>query len=89
MIRKLIGILVVVAVVVIVVIAAIRRDNFRSMVLRDEMLNQTYPAGPVSDAAETPAITDTLPGSSTVVDGVVIETDSTTVVFTDSLPAQR
>ena len=35
MIKKLIGIIVAVAVVVIIVVAAIRRDNFQSMVRRD------------------------------------------------------
>ena len=39
MIKKLIGIIVAVAVIVIVVIAAIRRDNFQSMLLRDEIAN--------------------------------------------------
>ena len=39
MIKKLIGIIVAVAVIVIVVIAAIRRDNFQSMLLRDEIEN--------------------------------------------------
>ena len=34
MIKKLIGIIVAVAVVVIIVVAAIRRDNFQSMVRR-------------------------------------------------------
>ena len=43
MIKKLIGIIVAVAVIVIVVIAAIRRDNFQSMLLRDEIENQTFP----------------------------------------------
>ena len=37
MIKKLIGIIVATAVIVIIVIAAIRRDNFQSMVLRDEI----------------------------------------------------
>ena len=49
MIKKLIGIIVAVAVIVIVVIAAIRRDNFQSMLLRDEIENQrdqiTHPDG--------------------------------------------
>ena len=44
MIKKLIGIIVAVAVIVIVVIAAIRRDNFQSMVRRDELLNGVEPA---------------------------------------------
>lgn len=85
MIKKLIGIVVVVVVVVIAIIAAVRRDNFRSMVLRDKIMDQTYPQG--TDAA-TPAIVppDALPGSSSPVDEVVVETDSTTVVVTDSLP---
>lgn len=43
MIKKLIGIIVAVAVIVIIVVAAVRRDNFRSMVLRDEMLNGVRP----------------------------------------------
>ena len=47
MIKKLIGIIVAVAVIVIVVIAAIRRDNFQSMLLRDEIENQNFP-GPVA-----------------------------------------
>ena len=41
MIKKLIGIIVATAVIVIIVIAAIRRDNFQSMVLRDEIEDQT------------------------------------------------
>ena len=41
--KKLIGIIVATAVIVIIVIAAIRRDNFQSMVLRDEIEDQTYP----------------------------------------------
>ena len=43
MIKKLIGIIVAVAVIVVVVVAAVRRNNFRSMVLRDEMLNGVRP----------------------------------------------
>ena len=39
MIKKLIGIIVAVAVVVIIVVAAIRRDNFQSMVRRAALLN--------------------------------------------------
>lgn len=53
MIKKLIGIIVAVAVIVIVVIAAIRRDNFQSMLLRDEIENQTFP-GPVD--TDQPAV---------------------------------
>lgn len=37
MIKKLIGIIVATAVIVIIVIAAVRRNNFQSMVLRDEI----------------------------------------------------
>ncbi len=85
MIKKLIGIIVVVAVVVIVVVAAVRRDNFQSMLLRDEVLNQTYPQGPAASDAGTPGGVDSLPGSSTPVNGEVLVTDSTTVVVTDSL----
>ena len=43
MIKKLIGIIVATAVIVIIVIAAVRRNNFQSMVLRDEIEDQTYP----------------------------------------------
>lgn len=74
MIKKLIGIIVAAAVVVIIVIAAIRRDNFQSMVLRDEIEDQTFP-GPV--APEQPAA----PAS----DQVEV-TDSVTVEVVDSLP---
>ena len=66
MIKKLIGIIVAVAVIVIVVIAAIRRDNFQSMLLRDEIENQTFP-GPVDTdqpaapvAGEIVAVNDAL-----------------------------
>ena len=51
MIKKLIGIIVATAVIVIIVIAAIRRDNFQSMVLRDEIEDQTYPEPAASDKA--------------------------------------
>ena len=40
MIKKLIGIIVATAVIVIIVIAAVRRNNFQSMVLRDEIEDQ-------------------------------------------------
>ena len=53
MIKKLIGIIVATAVIVIIVIAAIRRDNFQSMVLRDEIEDQTSPE-PV--ASQQPAV---------------------------------
>lgn len=73
MIKKLIGIIVAVAVIVIIVIAAIRRDNFQSMVLRDEIEDQAFPdpVAPVQPSA---------PFS-----GQVEVTDSVTVVVTDSL----
>ena len=67
MIKKLIGIIVAVAVIVIIVVAAVRRDNFRSMVLRDEMLNGVRPteepsrlispAEPVPDAGAVDSLT--------------------------------
>ena len=54
MIKKLIGIIVAVAVIVIVVIAAIRRDNFQSMLLRDEIENQTFPEPVVTCQSAAP-----------------------------------
>ena len=68
MIKKLIGIIVAVAVIVIIVVAAVRRDNFRSMVLRDEMLTEEpsrlispaeldVPAEPVPDAGAVDSLT--------------------------------
>ena len=75
MIKKLIGIIVAVAVVVIIVVAAIRRDNFQSMVRRDELLNGVEPAAEpphlISPATDAPAA------------GTV---DSLSVEITDSLP---
>ena len=61
MIKKLIGIIVATAVIVIIVIAAIRRDNFQSMVLRDEIEDQTYPEPVASQqpAALAPGETET------------------------------
>ena len=59
MIKKLIGIIVAVAVIVIVVIAAIRRDNFQSMVLRDEIEDQTYPEPVASQQPATPVPVET------------------------------
>ena len=74
MIKKLIGIIVAVAVIVIVVvIAAIRRDNFQSMLLRDEIENQTFP-GPVD--TDQPAAP---------VAGEIEVTDSVTVEVVDSI----
>ena len=40
MMKRVVGAVVILAVVIIVVVAAIRRDNFKSMVERDEALNQ-------------------------------------------------
>ena len=72
MIKKLIGIIVAVA-VWHVVIAAIRRDNFQSMLLRDEIENQTFP-GPVD--TDQPAVP---------VAGEIEVTDSVTVEVVDSI----
>lgn len=68
MIKKLIGIIVATAVIVIIVIAAIRRDNFQSMVLRDEIEDQTYPE-PV--ASQQPAAL--APGEPETTDSVSVE----------------
>ena len=57
MIKKLIGIIV--ATAVIVIIAAIRRDNFQSMVLRDEIEDQTYPEPVASQQPATPVPVET------------------------------
>ncbi len=90
MIKKLIGIIVAVAVIVIIVVAAVRRDNFRSMVLRDEMLNGVRPTEEpsrlISPAeldvpAELPAESD-VPAESVPDAGAV---DSLTVEVTDSI----
>lgn len=81
MIKRLITIVVVVAVVVIIVVAAIRRDNFRSMVLRDEAMDEVpgpVPAGQPDalqfDPADNPADTTEF-----------VVTDSVTVEVVDSL----
>ena len=68
MIKKLIGIIVATAVIVIIVIAAIRRDNFQSIVLRDEIEDQTYPE-PV--ASQQPAAL--APGETETTDSVSVE----------------
>ena len=68
MIKKLIGIIVATAVIAIIVIAAIRRDNFQSMVLRDEIEDQTYPE-PV--ASQQPAAL--APGETETTDYVSVE----------------
>ena len=77
MIKKLIGIIVAVAVVVIIVVAAIRRDNFQSMVRRDELLNGVEPAAELDVPAEGVPAKDA-PAAGTV--------DSLSVEITDSLP---
>ena len=84
MIKKLIGIIVAVAVIVIIVVAAVRRDNFRSMVLRDEMLNGVRPTEEPSrliSPAELPAESD-VPAEPVPDAGAV---DSLTVEVTDSV----
>ncbi|MEG0788557.1 MAG: hypothetical protein RSB23_02900 [Alistipes sp.] len=43
MIKRLIGIVIAVAVIVIIVVTAFQRDTFRSMLLQDELMNQTLP----------------------------------------------
>lgn len=69
MIKKLIGIIVAVAVIVIVVITAIRRDNFRSMVLRDEIMDQTFPEPVATEQPAAPAA-----GGIEVIDSITVET---------------
>ena len=59
MIKKLIGIIVATAVIVIIVIAAIRRDNFQSMVLLDEIADQTSPEPVASQQPATPVPVET------------------------------
>lgn len=73
MIKRLIAIVVAVAVVVIIVVAAIRRDNFRSMVLRDEAMDEI--PGPVpSGTPESPDALRYMPADSVVVtDSVTVE----------------
>ena len=80
MIKKLIGIIVAVAVIVIIVVAAVRRDNFRSMVLRDEMLNGVRPTEEPSrliSPAELDVPVEPVPDAGAV--------DSLTVEVTDSI----
>ena len=82
MIKKLIGIIVAVAVVVIIVVAAIRRDNFQSMVRRDELLNGVEPPHLISPAElDVPA--EGVPAKDAPAAGTV---DSLSVEITDSLP---
>ena len=59
MIKKLIGIIVATAVIVIIVIAAVRRNNFQSMVLRDEIEDQTYPEPVASQQPAEPVPVET------------------------------
>ena len=59
MIKKLIGIIVATAVIVIIVIAAVRRNNFQSMGLRDEIEDQTYPEPVASQQPATPVPVET------------------------------
>lgn len=79
MVKKLIGILVVAAVIVIIVVAAIRRDNFKSLVERDMELNKVQPAEQMlpkqtlsPEAVDTTTIT-------------VMESDSVTVLQPDTI----
>ena len=64
MIKKLIGIIVATAVIVIIVIAAVRRNNFQSMVLRDEIEDQTYPEPVASQQPAVPVPVETKPTDS-------------------------
>lgn len=83
MIKKLIGIFVAVAVIVIIVVAAVRRDNFRSMVLRDEQLNGVDPTAEpphLISPAELDVPAEGKPAGTQ--SGTV---DSLTVVVTDSI----
>ena len=86
MIKKLIGIIVAVAVVVIIVVAAIRRDNFQSMVRRDELLNGVEPAAEpphLISPAELDVPAEGVPAKDAPAAGPV---DSLSVEITDSLP---
>lgn len=51
MIKKLIGIIVAVVVIAVIVVVVLRRDNFRSMVLRGEQ-----PDAPVAAVVAEPAL---------------------------------
>lgn len=80
MIKKLIGIIVAVAVIVIVVVAAVRRNNFQSMVVRDEMLDGVQPTAEpphLISPAELDVPAEGVPDAGTV--------DSLSVVVTDSI----
>ena len=80
MIKKLIGIIVAVAVIVFVVVAAVRRNNFQSMVVRDEMLDGVQPTAEpphLISPAELDVPAEGVPDAGTV--------DSLSVVVTDSI----
>lgn len=80
MIKKLIGIIVAVAVIVIVVVAAVRRNNFQSMVVRDEMLDGVQPTAEpphLISPAELDVSGEGVPDAGTV--------DSLSIVVTDSI----
>ncbi len=80
MIKKLIGIIVAVAVIVIVVVAAVRRNNFQSMVVRDEMLDGVQPTAEpphLISPAELDVPAEGVPDTGTV--------DSLSIVVTDSI----
>ena len=85
MIKKLIGIIVAVAVVVIIVVAAIRRDNFQSMVRRDELYGVEPAAEPphLISPAELDVPAEGVPAKDAPAAGTV---DSLSVEITDSLP---
>lgn len=80
MIKKLIGIIVAVAVIVIVVVAAVRRNNFQSMVVRDEMLDGVQPTAEpphLISPAELDVSAEGVPDAGAV--------DSLSIVVTDSI----
>lgn len=80
MIKKLIGIIVAVAVIVIVVVAAVRRNNFQSMVVRDEMLDGVQPTEEpphLISPAELDVSAEGAPDAGTV--------DSLSIAVTDSI----
>ena len=83
MIKKLIGIIVAVAVIVIVVVAAVRRNNFQSMVLRDEMLDGVQPTEEPPHLI-SPAELD-VSAEGTLAPGSAGTADSLSVEITDSI----
>ena len=86
MIKKLIGIIVAVAVVVIIVVAAIRRDNFQSMVRRDELLNGVEPAAEPPHLISPAELDVPVEGVSAKDAPAAGTVDSLSVEITDSLP---